>query len=222
MKDEHITFAELSDLCDNEPMAKSDRLRVERHLKRCRVCLEELRRLKEMLRLCRQIASSPLPLADMPAATMRRARLRRQRRLALKSLPAIAASVVVVAGVWLQVSGLFVSQPPRLADGGRSSYTESERVIDIIRRHRATIRQVTDEYVEGRVPAERFAELRKSLGGRRVSYMPVDETDASSGSAWDSAIEQVGLDEDAAPPAWIMPEQPVQSNHSFVLFRVYR
>jgi len=222
MKGEHITFAELSDLCDNEPMAKSDRLRVERHLRSCRVCLEELRRLKEILRLCRQIASSPVPLADMPAGTMRRARLRRQRRLALKSLPAIAASVLVVAGVWLQVSGSFVSQPPRFAGGGRSSYTESERVIDIIRKHRATIRQVTDEYVEGRVPAERFAELRKSLGSRRVSYMPVDEADALSGSAWESAIEQVGLDEEATPPAWIMPERPVQSNHSFVLFRVYR
>ena len=63
------------------------------------------------------------------------------------------------------------SQPKPFELPGRPELEEffNEHVIDIIRKHNAAIAQVTDEYVEGTVPASSFNDLRRGLGPRHFS-----------------------------------------------------
>ena len=171
------------------------------------------------MRLCGEYGCATCVREDFPAGAMRRIRSVKKRKTFLKSLPAMAASVLIIAGVGLFNAGIIgVRDGGMTADGGfRKSVSDSERVIDIIRQHNATIAGVTDEYVEGTVPLSSFNELRKRLGSRRVAYLLVDGSSPAPDAQWSNAIEAVGLT-DGQGAAMTEPG----SSKKFVVFRVFR
>ena len=172
MSGNHISFQTMSDLYDDEIRSKTEREAILKHIETCKVCAQEYMRLGKTLQFCRQFSALSFPLEDLSPRTLGSIRSARKRKQFLKSLPAMAASILIVAGVGLYNMGI-IGVPGRstIADEGyRRSYNDSEQVIDIIRQHKATIFQVTDEYVEGTVPVSSFNELRRNLGSRKVAY----------------------------------------------------
>jgi hypothetical protein len=215
MSGNHIPFHTLSDLYDNEIGHGAERDALMSHLGSCPECALEYRRLESTVRLCGEYGCASCVSGDLPARAMGRIRFSRRRKMLLKSLPALAASVLVIAGV-----GLFNAGIIGVRDGGmqaRRSVSDSERVIDIIRQHNATIAGVTDEYVEGTVPLSSFNELKKHLGSRKVAYLLVDGSSPAPAAQWDNAMEQVGLSEGEEPPAQVRGD-----GKNFVVFRVFR
>jgi hypothetical protein len=200
MNGNHITFQQMSDLYDNEIASHEERDHLMRHIAACESCALEYRRLGETIRLCGCMAGITVPPAALPGATMRKILSARKRTSYLKSMPAVAASLLIIAGAGLFNAGIIgVHDRANVADGVfRSSYSDSERVIDLIRKHNATISQVNDEYVEGTVPLSSFNDLRRSLGSRKVAYMPVAGNEPDGNVQWNNAMEEVGLGDGAA------------------------
>ena len=197
MSGNHIPFEKLSDLYDDEIDSREEKASLMRHLDSCKACSLEYKRLGKALSLCRGVAAVRFPLEGMSRQTITKIKSSRRRRQILKSMPAMAASILIIAGIGLFNAGIIgVHDRSDIAAGlSRRSYSESEKVIDIIRGHKASIALVTDEYVEGTVPVNSFNGLRKSLGSRKVAYMLVEETGKDAGASWGGPIEQVGLEE---------------------------
>ncbi len=216
MSGNHIPFEKLSDLYDDEIDSKEEKASLTHHLKSCTACALEYERLEKTLNLCRDVAAAHFPLEQMSRQTITKIKSSRKRRQILKSMPAMAASILVIAGIGLFNAGIIgVHDRADIAAGvSRRSYSESEKVIDIIRSHKAAIALVTDEYVEGTVPANTFNDLRKSLGSRKVAYMLVEETGRDAGASWGGPIEQVGLEDGA-----VFVEG---TGKKYVRFRVFR
>ncbi|HPL15648.1 MAG TPA: hypothetical protein PL180_03045 [Spirochaetota bacterium] len=224
MSGNHIPFDKLSDLYDDEIASKEERAELMRHIESCRACGLEYRLLGNTLRLCRDVAGMPHPLENLSPQTLGRIKTSRKRRLYLRSLPAMAASVLVIAGIGLFNAGIIGvhDRGDMAADGSRRSYSESEQVIEIIRSHKAGIAQVTDEYVEGIVPVASFNDLRKQLGPRKVAYLLVDDASESAGASWSNPIEKVGLDEGPVISN-VNPQGSIAGpGKRYVRFRVFR
>jgi hypothetical protein len=219
MSGNHIPFHTLSDLYDNEIGSGVERDALMSHLGSCADCALEYRRLESTVRLCGEYGCVTCVSGDLSTGAMGRIRSARRRKMLFKSLPAMAASVLIIAGVGLFNAGIIgVHDGGMEANGGfRKSVSDSERVIDIIRQHNAAIAGVTDEYVEGTVPLSSFNDLRKHLGSRRVAYLLVDGSSPAPIAQWNNAIEEVGLSNGQEP---VMREQG--SSKKFVMFRVFR
>jgi hypothetical protein len=215
MSGNHIPFHTLSDLYDNEIGPGAERDALLGHIGSCPECAQEYRRLESTVRLCGEYGCIAGVCGDLSDSAMSRIRSSKRRSMFLKSLPAMAASVLVIAGVGLFNAGLIGDRVAR--DGSRASVSDSERVIDIIRQQNATIAGVTDEYVEGTVSLSSFNDLRKRLGSRKVAYLLVDGSSPAPDAQWSNAIEEVGLADGRAPEI-----ANTGSSKKFVVFRVYR
>jgi hypothetical protein len=224
MSGNHISFQIMSDLYDDEIRSKTEREAILKHIETCKVCAQEYMRLGKMLQLCRRFSSLSFPLEDLSPRTLSRIRSSRKRRQFLKSLPAMAASILIVAGVGLYNMGI-IGVPGRtsIADEGyRRSYNDSEQVIDIIRQHKATIFQVTAEYVEGTAPVSSFNELRRNLGSRKVAYILMEGSEPDASVHWGNAIEEVGLDDGLPAGSWESVTKDPRDVKKIIRFRVFR
>ncbi len=216
MSGNHIPFEKLSDLYDDEMGSREEKASLMSHLESCTACALEYKRLEKTLKLCRDVAAVRFPMERISRQTITKIKSSRKRRQFLKSMPAMAASIMVIAGIGLFNAGIIGvhDRGDVAADGSRRSYSESEKVIDIIRSHKASIALVTDEYVEGTVQVNSFNHLKKSLGARKVAYMLVEETGREAGASWGGPIEQVGLEDG--------PLAVEGTGKKFVRFRVFR
>ncbi len=224
MSGSHIPFEKLSDLYDDEIGSREEKASLLRHLASCEACALEYGRLGKTMRLCREAAASSAPLENLAPRTIAKIKSSKKKRQFLKSMPAMAASILVIAGIGLFNAGIIgVHNRPDIAgEGSRRSYSESERVIEIIRGHKASIAQVTDEYVEGTVAISSFDKLKKELGSRKVAYMMVEDAGEDTGASWSNPIEKVGLDggpviSEAKPDGRI-----AGAGKRYVRFRVFR
>ena len=222
MSGNHIPFDKLSDLHDGEIASEIEKASLVRHLGSCKGCALEYKRLEKTVGFCRDLAALSLSPESMPGQTLLMIKSSSRRKLFLKSLPAMAASILVIAGIGLFNTGIIGFRGNLADEGSRRSYNESEKVIEIIRGHKASIAQVTDEYVEGTVPLASFNELRKQLGSRKVAYMLVEDAGMDTGASWVNPIEKVGLDDGPVLSEVKPGGRDLSAGKRYVRFRVFR
>lgn len=224
MSGNHIPFQKMSELYDDEIGSRDERELLLRHLDECESCALEYRRLGETLRLCGRLAGLALAPEDLPAATMLKIMSGKKRWSFMKSVPAVAASLFIIAGAGLYNAGIIgVHDRGNVAGAfSRSAVSDSEQVIDVIRKHNASIAQVTDQYVEGTVPVSSFMQLRRGLGSRKVAYMPVGENESDRDIHWGNAIEEVGLGEGQDQDQWAPVTGLSGTAVKYIRFRVFR
>jgi hypothetical protein len=223
MKDDHISFQQLSDLYDNE-IASAERAALLKHIEECPACAREYNRLCRTIRYCRRYSDCCFETENLPRATMQKIGALKRRKRFMMSVPSIAASVLLIAGISLFNTGVIKSPGKmNIAElGSGQSFSDAEQVIDIIRKNNATITQVTDQYIEGTVALAKFQEMRKRLGFRKVAYMPMEDSDSLAGVHWNDAIEQVGLDDGQAGDIAEPLSRDPGASKQFIVFRVYR
>ncbi len=224
MSGNHIPFDKLSDLYDDEISSREETALLMSHIESCRACALEYKRLGKTLHLCRDVAGISFSLENLSLQTISKIKSSKKKRLYLRSMPAMAASILVIAGIGLFNAGIIGvhDRGDIAANGSRRSYSESEQVIEIIRSHKASIAQVTDEYVEGTVPVSSFNKLQKQLGSRKVAYMLVEDAREDTNAAWSNPIENVGLEEGPVFSE-VKPDGSIaRSGKRYVRFRVFR
>lgn len=98
MKSGHVTFEQLSDLMDDALASSKERDAIMKHLAQCPECATEFKSLSRTVSLCRQIALCHMKGEDLCTCIQDRMRSRNRRRALSRSLPAIAASFLIVSG----------------------------------------------------------------------------------------------------------------------------
>jgi len=220
MNTAHVPFQSMSDLYDNDICTEDEREAIRAHFNACLECSTDYVRLERTLQMVKECACSCCPPESLPMQIMRKIRLRRRRKLLAKSIPAMAASVLIIAGIGYFNTG--VVPPSRQSVAIDSNIigllSDTEHVIDIIRKHNATISDVTDSYIEGTVPLASFKSLRRDLGFHKVAYVLVEESNQGVRD-WGSAVEEVGADD---VNYWNQGVPDTSVPKRYIRFRVYR
>jgi len=102
---------------------------------------------------------------------------------------------------------------------GGKLISESEKIIDIIRKYKAKILKVNDLCIEGEVPYSSFSRLRRELGFRKVVFSVSGESAFKETSKnWRSDdIEEVGIG-----PQNDYSVNAKRSAEKYIRFRVYK
>jgi hypothetical protein len=173
-----------------------------------------------MFKLVKEFSCSATTPDLLLVSTMKRIKFIRRKKLFLKSAPAIAASFIIIAGAGIFNAGLFTTgRQSVIAD--KSAYgllSDSERLIEIIRKHNATISDITQDYVEGTVPVATFDRLRREFGARKVAYLP-EEGSGAVNIDWGNAIEEVGAGDIRS---WEQQGHTTGAPKRYIRFRVFR
>lgn len=230
MKDEHISFESISSLYDGECGA-DERDSLLAHINTCPMCGELYEKFKKTMGFLTKMKIQDFELKGFVRGTMRVIRENRRRRTYRRAMIAAAASLFIVAGVGLMSTGVLrKSTTIPVAQKAQASMvaeteagSDSQAVIDIIRKHNANIVKVSNYYIEGEVPRARFTDLRRELGFRKVSYTlgPKASESPLPQQTWRSNLEEVGLGTETVTG----DDRNVKetgSNVEYVRFRVYR
>ena len=197
----HVPFEKLSDLLDND-CTSAEREDILRHLDFCPDCRQEYQRLKNTLEMCSDLASVRFDYSDLMRRIDRKARFRRISKLLLRVGPAAAASIILLFSFALYEGGHLndggasyspqqVAEKEASAPSAPESSSDVEQVIGILRDNNATILNVSDMYVEGKISLSQFEKLRRDLGFRRVTYGIISEASPQVHGIMKSNIEEV-------------------------------
>ncbi len=169
MKNKCISFEKLSDLCDNQIDTDEEKKSMLDHIDICPKCGAEFEKLKKTLSFLTDYKNFSFDLTKIKNNTMLTIKKRERKRKLFKIVPlAVAASFLIVFGVTF----LFTpagSEPQILSEKTiDAGISESDKVIDIIRKNKASLVKVTENFIEGEINIASYNKLRRDLGFRKV------------------------------------------------------
>jgi len=94
---EHLTFEQISDLID-DALLSEEKAYILEHIKVCEICRCEYESLNRCMLLVTGLKDEVIQIPDLSEKTLILYRSRQRRHLYIKSLPAVAASVIIIAG----------------------------------------------------------------------------------------------------------------------------
>jgi len=201
MKRDHISFDEMSDLYDNLIPTEEEKDIFYDHFEACHDCGAEYDRLRRTVCHLAMMRDAEFELTNLSDKTIKAYMWRRRKQGFLKAMPAVAASLFVIAGAGIfsadpfmdsaneaNISNKYVSSSPVASD--------TEKVIKILGDHDARILKISDLYIEGEISLADFKKLRRDLGFRKVVYTLTNHSGsniAQSGQWKNNNIEEVGI-----------------------------
>jgi hypothetical protein len=229
MNIDHVPFEKLSDLIDDE-LAFEEKESVLLHVKECSDCRIELLRLKGTVGLCGDLGTITADFSGLSRRVVGRVRFRRTARSFVRFAPAAAAAVVLVSGYAMFFGGTDTPEAGNVVSRGEERVEnvaidtprpvdDVEEVIGILRDNKATITNVSDLYVEGKISVEQFERLRRHLGFRQVAFSVTNEAPAQGVNVMPSYMEEVGSDGGFGPNRIMYRSN---TGERFVRFRVFR
>lgn len=191
MKSEHLNFEQLSDLFDNE-VTENERKTYTLHIQGCGVCRREYESLCMCLSMLKGSKGGCGCIPDMCHETIATYRARARKRQYLKSVPAIAASVLIIAGVGFMQIEHFMDEKTFIS-AQVSPHNDLERIIDSIRDSKGSIISITGEYVDGEIPGSDLARLERVLNYFRIKHTIISNSQSAVIAERPVELEDVGF-----------------------------
>jgi len=173
MTSQHLNFDQLSDLFDNE-VTDSERMQYNAHLKDCAACRKEYESLCMCLSMVRTSTSNCGCMTEICHKTIALYKARIRRRQYFKSMPAIAASVLIVTGIGFMRTADFTMEKSYFT-AQVSTENDLQRIIDTVRDSRGKILNITGEYIDGEIPRADLARLARVLHYFRIRHTVISE-----------------------------------------------
>lgn len=166
---QHLNFDQFSDLLDDEI---TDELKMAylQHIAACQLCRMEYESLSRCLQLLSVAKNEPLAIPDICGKTITLYRARKKKRMLYRTLPAIAASVMVITGAAFIGTSYFIPGNSTVAAETEFIENETQRIISSIRNANGRIIRMTGSYIEGAVENKDLARLEKVLQGSNIKY----------------------------------------------------
>ncbi len=198
MKDDHIEFGQISDLLDNLVSTEEEKELILNHIDVCPECRLEYEQLRSTIKMVSQLGRIEYDLGTISIDTVSIYRSRKRKAYMIKSLPAIAASLLIIAGGSVLTTNFMTPVSPGMnfAENGQRNVSETEKIVNIIRDSNGRILKVSDLFIEGEVSPEKFDRLRRSLGFRKVVHTRIFKSGAGIAKSSFSPkknIEEVSL-----------------------------
>ena len=221
---QHLNFDQLSDLLDDEipDELKRDFLQ---HIAICETCRMEYESLSRCLQLLMEIKNESLMIPDICGKTISLYRSRKRNRMLYKTLPAIAASFMVIAGASFIGTSYFIPEDGAIVAESEFIQNETQRIISSIRDADGRIIRMTGSYIEGAVQNKDLARLEKILQGNNIKYSFVKTSGyPASQQRGIKNIEDVDFRKGARPELLhrpVFPEASAPDGNSIIV-RIFR
>jgi len=164
----HLNFEEISDLIDNE---LSDRQREYclSHITVCEICGKEYESLSRCLSLLSSLKNECVVIPDFSERTLLLCRSREKKRLFLKAFPAIAASVIIIAGAGFMRTGLFTENGSYIA-ANLSGQNETQRIIESISNTKGRIILISHAYIDSEFDQNTLPAIERILHKNNIKH----------------------------------------------------
>lgn len=175
---EHLTIGQLSDLIDDSLSMEEKNLVLE-HIKVCEVCRCEYESLNQCVIYMTGLRSEAFQLPDISEKTILICRSRERKRLYFKSIPAIAASVMIIAVAGAVKTGFYPDNSAYIATN-LPSQNETQVIINAIRDSNGRIMSMTSDYIDGEIDNSSLNNLERYLLKNNIKHkiIPVNYTTA--------------------------------------------
>lgn len=175
---EHLTIAQLSDLIDDS-LAFEEKHLVLEHIRVCETCRCEYESLSQCVAFMSGLRNEAFQLPDICEKTILICRSRERRRLYIKSIPAIAASVMIIAGAGIIKTGMFTTDNRAVVAANVPVQSETQFIINAIRDSNGRIVSMTSDYIDGEIEGATLAGMENYLHSNHIkhSIIPVNYGD---------------------------------------------
>jgi len=170
----HLNFEELSDLIDNE-LSEQQKEYCLTHIKVCTICFKEYQSLSQCITLLSSLKNECVIIPDFSERTIMICRSRERKRLFFKAIPAIAASVIIIAGAGFIRTGLFNESGSYVA-ANLSGHNETQRIIESIGNSKGRIMQITHSYIDGEFDKNSLSTIERILHKNNIKHAVIVNT----------------------------------------------
>lgn len=170
---QHLNFDQLSDLLDDEI---NDELKKKflHHIAECELCRLEYESLCKCVHLLAQAGNESIIIPDICGKTIELYSIRKRRKFLYRTLPAIAASFMVITGAaFIGNDILTFSDTPQIAETVNPE-NDTQRIIASIRDADGRIIRMTGTYIESAIHKKDLPRLEKFLKGNNLKYSLVN------------------------------------------------
>ncbi|HPJ35134.1 MAG TPA: zf-HC2 domain-containing protein [Spirochaetota bacterium] len=165
---EHLSIGQLSDLIDDS-LSLEEKALVLEHIRICETCRYEYESLNKCVVLMSGLRNEAFQIPDISEKTILICKARERKRLYIKSIPAIAASVMIIAGAGFIKTGLYPENSAYMA-ANLPLQNETEIIINAIRDSNGRIMSMTSDYIDGEIDNESLASLENYLQKNRIKH----------------------------------------------------
>ncbi len=166
---EHLTIGQLSDFIDNSLSIEEKNLILE-HIRNCEICRCEYESLKKCVILISGLRNEAYQLPDISERTLLICRSRERKRLYIKSIPAIAASIMIIAGAGFIQSEFYTKNNNAFVAANMPVQSETQVIINAIRDSNGRIMNMTPAYIDGEIDNSSLANLEKYLQKNNIKH----------------------------------------------------
>ncbi|HOP30655.1 MAG TPA: zf-HC2 domain-containing protein [Spirochaetota bacterium] len=193
---EHLTIEQLSDYIDDSLTEEEKNLVVE-HMRICEICRCEYESLNQCVIYMSGLRNEAFQLPDICEKTLLICRSREKKRLYIKSIPAIAASVMIIAVAGAVKTGLYPDNSAYVA-ANLPAQNETQVIINAIRDSNGRIMSMNSDYIDGEIDNSSLNNLEKYLNRNNIKHkiIPVKYTEAVIKN---KNLQNAGLSSIAAP-----------------------
>lgn len=170
----HLNFGELSDLIDNE-LSEQQREYCMSHITVCEICCREYESLVKCITLLSSLKHESILVPDFSERTILICRDRHKKRLFMKAVPAIAASVLIIAGAGFVRTGFFNNSGSYVAVN-LTGHNETQRIIESVSNTRGTILQITHSYIDTEFDKNSLSLIERILHKNNIKHAAIINT----------------------------------------------
>ncbi len=175
---EHLTIGQLSDFIDDSLTIEEKNLVVE-HIRICEICKCEYESLNQCVIYMSGLRNEVFQLPDISEKTILICRSREKKRLYIKSIPAIAASVMIIAVAGAVKTGFYPNNSAYIA-ANLPVQNETQVIINAIRDSNGRIMSMNADYIDGEIDNSSLKNLERYLHKNNITHkiIPVNYTEA--------------------------------------------
>ena len=165
---EHLSIEQLSDFIDNDILAEEKELILE-HIRVCELCRCEYESLNRCVMLISGLRNEVFQIPDLSEKTLLICRSRERKRLYIRSIPAIAASVMIIGVAGIIKTGYYTDNRAYVA-ATMPVQNETQIIISTIRDSNGRIMRMSSSFIDGEVESSSLANLESTLRKNNIKY----------------------------------------------------
>lgn len=170
----HLNFEQLSDLIDNE-LSEQQKEYCMSHIMVCEICSKEYESLSRCLTLLASLKNECVEIPDFSQRTVMICRSREKKRLFLKAIPAIAASVIIIAGAGFIRTGIFDENGSYVA-ANLAGHNETQTIIESVSSSKGRILQISHSYIDCELDKNSYSTIKKILCKNNIKHAVIVKT----------------------------------------------
>lgn len=164
----HLNFDEISDLIDDELPLERKQF-CETHFEVCTACFNEYQQLNKCISILSSLKGESIPVPDFSDHIIMLYRARERKRLYIKAIPAIAASIIIVIGAGFIKAGYF-NETGSYVSTTLSGHNEMQRIIESIGKSNGRIIQMTHSFIDSEFDRSDIAVIERILHNNKIKH----------------------------------------------------